>query len=76
MKIETIYNIGDSVWVMEHNRPKSYEIAEIHISVTLDCNYQNDISVAYEMNDEYESRFGEEECYKTKRDCVMALMEE
>ena len=75
MTIETKYDIGDDVWIMQRNKPVRVEVRDIEIS-----RFQNDGMVVirnrivYHMvGDSANTGYHEEELYPTKEALIQSL---
>jgi hypothetical protein len=71
MTIETKYNIGDEVWVIEDDKPKCKKIKEIDIQIGDYFSKSNEVEIDY--------TFGiycirdEKQCFPTKEELLKSL---
>lgn len=69
MKIDTKFDVGESVWVMFNNKPMELEIDEIKITVSngLKC---ETVTTFYRIGSDY---YIDGNMYKTKKDLIDSL---
>jgi len=73
MKIETKYNVGDSVWIERFNFdkneyiPYARKIIEIAIYVR-----EKSLNIIYSLDTLYLQRFSEDQLYASKEECQIA----
>ena len=73
MKIETKYNVGDSVWIERFNFdkneyiPYARKIIEIAIYVR-----EKSLNIIYSLDTPYLQRFSEDQLYASKEECQIA----
>lgn len=79
MTIKTKYNIGDEFWVMMDNKPISFKVTLIHISIrdVMNADYQTnrEVTIVYESNIIGKKRVQVEEkdFYATKQFLIATL---
>lgn len=73
MEITTKYNLGDTVWFMDKNKPKSDNIKHIRIEILNEKNNSN--SFIYYVDDIYGNygRYNEHELFPSKQQLLESL---
>lgn len=77
MKIETKFSIGDTVWFMKDNKPRSFTVNSINVNIydtPTGCNYgvERIKSVRYSDFGEHQTQF-ESDCFATKEELIASL---
>lgn len=77
MEIKTKYNLGDMVWVIDHNKPAHIKITQVSVVEQLsqyDGRIRRYHSVMY--SGERTEPHDEKHCYKIKGELINALWQE
>ena len=70
MKVETKYNINQTIYFMHENKIKSGEIAVINIEVVAN---DNSISITYKIFNYQNDTFAESEIFSSKKELLEYL---
>ena len=70
MKVETKYNVNQTVYFMHENKIKSGEIAVINIEVVTN---DNSISITYKIFNYQNDTFAESEIFSSKKELLEYL---
>jgi len=68
MKIKTKYNLGDIVWFMNMNRPGSFKVTYIFVTITDGGRYSVDYSVNH-----MSTKYAEDTLFSTKKELLSTL---